>query len=165
VAASTSDLLAVNAGQSEDPAPPDRVRVRHLDPAEALDWERVVVGGFEFGGTLAAAWLAAAPGIARDPRMHLLMAELDGHPAAAGGLFVHRRIGGLGPGAVLPGSRHRGLHAALISARIRLAADLGCDVVAAWAALDGPSERNMLRAGLRRIWTRGSYRWRHGADG
>ncbi len=154
-----SDRIAVGAPELPGHTPSDRIRVRHLRPDDALDWEHVVVQGFEFTGALAAAWVAAAPGLARDPRMHLLLAEIDGRPAGAGGMFVHGRVAGLGPGSVLPECRRRGVHAALISARIRLAADLGCDTVAAWAALDGPSERNMLRAGLRRIWTRGSYRW------
>ncbi len=177
LAAPTSDLQAVSPGElpgtlrGELPdalrgdSPSDRVHVRHLRPDEAVDWERVVVRGFEFTGALAAAWEAAATGIARDPRMHLVVAEIAGRPAGAAGLFVHRRVAGLGPGSVLPECRRQGVHAALISERIRLAAELGCDVVAAWAALDGPSERNMLRAGLRRIWTRGSYRWQPRAAG
>ena len=175
LAAPTSVLAAAAAGELPGGLPPeptaigtpelpghsspDRIQVRRLRRDDALDWERVVVRGFEFTGTLAAAWMAAAPGIAGDPRMHLLVAEIDGRPAGAAGMFVHRGVAGLGPGSVLPECRRQGVHAALVSERIRLAAELGCDVVAAWAALDGPSERNMLRAGLRRTWTRGSYRW------
>jgi MOSC domain-containing protein YiiM/GNAT superfamily N-acetyltransferase len=158
-----SDETAIGAPALSGHPPSDRIRVRDVRPGGALDWERVVVRGFEFTGALAAAWVAAAPGVARDPRMHLLLAEIDGQPAGAAGVFVHGRVAGLGPGSVLPECRRQGVHAALISARIRLAAELGCDVVAAWAALDGPSERNMLRSGLRRIWTRGSYRWQRRA--
>ena len=133
--------------------------IRLVGPAEAVALERTVVAGCGFSGPLADAWLAAAPGIARDPRMHLFLAEIGGAPAGAGGLFVHRHVGGLAPGCVAPAHRGRGVHAALIAARARLAAELGCDLVAGWATLGGPSEREMLRLGLRRIWTRGVYRW------
>ena len=160
-----SDLTAIGTAELPGHPPSNRIQVRHLRPGDALDWEHVVVRGFQCTGPLAAAWLAAAPGIASDPRMHLLLAEIDGRPAGAAGLFVHRRVAGLGPGSVLPDCRRQGVHAALISARIRLAAELGCDVVAGWATLDGPSERNMLRAGLRRAWTRASYRWQPRAAG
>ena len=158
VAERTGSVLAgAPAGVGEAPA--ERLTIRRVDPDEALTWERAVVAGFEFDGVLADAWLASAPAIALDHRVHLFLAEIDGEPAGAGGLFVHRGVGGLGPGCVLPAFRNRGVHAALIAARARTAAELGCDVVAGWARQDGPSERNMVRMGLRRVWTRYSYRW------
>lgn len=136
-----------------------RIEVGRVGANEALAWERTTVDGFEFTGVLADAWLASAPAIARDPRMHLFVAEIDGEPAGAGGLFVHRDVGALGPGCVVPAFRGRGVHAALIAARLRLALELGCDLLAGWAREDGQSERNMTRLGLRRIWRRHTYRW------
>jgi hypothetical protein len=76
----------------------------------------------------------------------------------AAGLFVRRRVGVLGPGAVLRHARRRGIHAALIAARARLAADLRCDLITSQVELGGQSERNQLRMGLRRVWRRGVYR-------
>lgn len=142
-----------------------RIAVRRLDENEALAWERTTIAGFGFTGTLADAWLACAPAIARDPRMHLFLAEIDGEPAGAAGLFVHRDVGALGPGSVVPAFRGRGVHAALIAARLHLGMELGCDLLAGWARQDSQSERNMTRLGLRRIWTRHTYRWTPGADG
>ena len=110
-----------------------------------------------------AAWLAAVPGIARDHRWHLFVAELDGAPVGAAGMFVHRGAAALGPGSVMPAFRGRGVHAALIAARLGLALELGCDLAAAWARQDGPSERNLRRLGLDRIWTVHSYRWERDA--
>ena len=159
VAERTGSVLAGAPVDIGDAPRVEGLAIRRVDPDEALSWERTVVAGFEFDGALAEAWLASAPAIARDHRVHLFLAEIDGEPAGAGGLFVHRGVGGLGPGCVLPAFRNRGVHAALIAARARTAAELGCDVVAGWARQDGPSERNMVRMGLRRIWTRHSFRW------
>ncbi len=158
VAIQTESVLAARPDEVLDAPPVHGLRIRRVEPREAPAWERTVVDGFGFEGAVADAWNAAAPALARDPRMHLFLAEVEGVPAGAGGLFVHRGVGGLGPGAVLPAFRGRGVHAALIAERTRSAAALGCDLVAASARLDGPSERNMARMGLRRVWTRHLYR-------
>ena len=142
---------------------PAGVRVRRIGPDEALRWERAVLAGFELTGPAADAWLAAAPAIARDHRQHLFLAEIDGQPAGAAGMFVHRQGAALGPGSVLPACRGRGVHTALIAARVGLALEMGCDLVAAWARQDGRSERNMRRMGLDRVWTLHSYRWERGS--
>ncbi len=159
VAQRTGSVLVGAPGDIGEAPRVDGLAIRRVEPDEALAWERAVVAGFEFDGVLADAWLASAPAIALDRRVHLFIAEIDGEPVGAGGLFVHRGVGGLGPGCVLPAFRNRGVHAALIAARARTAAALGCDVVAGWARQDGVSERNMIRMGLQRIWTRYSYRW------
>jgi MOSC domain-containing protein YiiM/GNAT superfamily N-acetyltransferase len=159
VAERTGAVLAASPSEVLEAPSVDGLAIRLVGPAEAVAWERTMVAGCGFSGPLADAWLAAAPGIARDPRMHLFLAEIGGVPVGAGGLFVHRHVGGLVPGCVAPAYRGRGVHAALIAARTRLAAELGCELVAGWATLGGPSERELLRLGLRRVWTRGIYRW------
>ncbi len=159
VATHTGSVLVARPDEVRDVPPVRGLSIRRVEPHEALAWEHTVVEGFGFEGAVADAWNAAAPALARDPRMHLFLAEVDGEPAGAGGLFVHHGVGGLGPGCVLPAFRGRGVHAALIAERARTAGALGCDLVTASARLDGPSERNMVRRGLRRIWTRCLYRW------
>lgn len=133
-------------------------RIDGNDVAAVRAWERVVLDGFGYAGAVADAWMAAAPGIARDHRVHLFLAEVGGEPAGAAAMFVHRGLAGLGPGAVLPAFRRRGVHATLIGERCRAATALGLDLVAAWATADGQSERNLLRLGMRRALLRGLYR-------
>ncbi len=159
----TCDGRALRAAIERRVAAPPGLVVRPVGPDEALLWERAVVDGFGFDGAVAAAWLAAAPGIARDPRQRLVLAEIDGEPVGAAGMFVHRGAAALGPGSVVPAFRGRGIHAALIAARLQLALDAGCDLVAAWARRDGRSERNLLRMGLARTWTVRTFRWSPGA--
>ncbi len=159
VAQGTGSVLASAPDGVPEAPRVEGLAIRQVELGQALTWERRVVAGFGFEGALADAWLASAPAIALDRRVHLFIAEIDGEPAGAAGLFVHGGVGGLGPGCVLPAFRNRGVHAALIAARARMAAELGCDVVSGWARQDGTSERNMVRMGLSRIWTRHSYRW------
>ena len=59
---------------------------------------------------------------------------------------------------VVPTARGRGLQRALIAARADLAAEAGCEWIAAWALSGAHSSANLARAGLRRIGERASVR-------
>lgn len=82
---------------------------------------------------------------------------LDGdEPAGAAGLFAADGAAYLGLAGTLPEHRGRGAQTALLSARIRRAAELGCDVVVTETGErrdDRPSNsyRNILRAGFTEV--------------
>ena len=150
--------MGAEAGRiDEAPAVPG-LTIREVGQDQAAAWETVMCDGFGLDGAVRAAWMAAAEEIAAIPGMHLLVAELDGRPAAAAGLYTRARVGGLSSAAVLPGARGRGIHGALISARARLAEAHGCTHVTAQADSESQSERNMVRLGLERLLMRGIYR-------
>jgi MOSC domain-containing protein YiiM/GNAT superfamily N-acetyltransferase len=142
------------------PAAPDvpGLLMREVGVAEAEAWERIVLDGFDLQGPARDAWQAAAEHIARIPGMHLVLAAVDGQLAGAAGLFARARVGGLAPAAVLPGFRGRGIHAALIAARARMAEEKGCELITAQAETDGQSEHNMRRMGLARVHVRDVHR-------
>ncbi len=153
---------AVLAGAPDDVADVPEVpglRIRPIGRDEVDAWERTVLDGFEMPAASARAWAAAAPALGRHPKLHLLLAEIDGRPVGGAGLFVHHNVGGLGPASVLPAARGRGVHRALIAARARLAPSLGCDMLCSQAAAGGVSERNLVAMGLRRVWERKVYRF------
>ena len=52
----------------------------------------------------------------------------------------------------LPSERRRGVQAALIAHRVRLAVDAGCDLVVSSTVPANPSERNLVRAGFRPLY-------------
>ena len=92
------------------------------------------------------------------PAWHLCLARVDGRPAGAAVLSVHGDTGYLAAGATLPAFRHRGMHTALIAARIARAKDLGLMRMAGQADLGTQSQRNQQRAGLsiahtKTVWT------------
>jgi hypothetical protein len=82
------------------------------------------------------------------PELSFLMALRKGRPAGVGMLYREGRLAILCAGATLPEERRSGCHAALLDARFRLAAGLGCDEIYSWALMDGQSHTNMERAGL-----------------
>ncbi len=75
-----------------------------------------------------------------------------------GTLHVHGKVGLLRSGVVLPEWRGRGIQRALIAARARLAAQVGCDTVTSQAAPDTVSARNLQRMGLATVAIRDVYR-------
>lgn len=83
------------------------------------------------------------------PEISFLWAKAGVRPAAVAMLYQSERSAVLCAGAALPQWRERGCHAALLAARIRLAAASGCDEITSWAEAGGQSQANMERAGLK----------------
>jgi GNAT superfamily N-acetyltransferase len=83
------------------------------------------------------------------PSMRCLFAlDEGGIPVAMAILYLYRRVGYLATAATLPTMRGRGYHQTLLYARLALAADAGCDLIAAQAAFASQSQQNMERTGL-----------------
>ena len=140
----------------------ERVSVRAVDPddADAVErWTDLVVRGFALEGREAAAMAAANRRLARARGEHGFIGSLDGIDAAAAASVTRRRVAWLGGAAVLPEARGRGIHRALLAARIRHAADRGCHRVMATADVGSVSARNLEALGLAVIWTRAHYRF------
>jgi len=149
-------VLGCEPGRIAAAAPVVGLTIREVGADESTAWETILCDGFALDGPVRAAWLAAAPAIARIPGMHMLIADLDGGPAGAAGLYTRARVGGMSSAAVLPWARGRGIQGALIAARARLAEANACTLVTGQA--EGTSERNLLRAGMARLLVRGIYR-------
>jgi GNAT superfamily N-acetyltransferase len=137
--------------------PPARteLEVRLAGPAEAEDFARVFVGGYGLPAELAS-WFEPLP--AR-PGWSCYVAYADGEPAATGALLVTGRVGWLGAAATLPEHRRKGGQGAILAARLRRAAELGCEVVATeTGALEegrpANSYRNILRSGFELAYVR-----------
>src|SRR5690242_5549002 len=93
------------------------------------------------------------------------LARVGGAPAGAGTLQVHGALAALAGGATLTRWRRHGAHAAVIAARLRRAARLGCRW--AWSETSTPrpgrpggSRRNLLRLGFRELGVKPLYVWR-----
>jgi GNAT superfamily N-acetyltransferase len=142
--------------------PPDDAHTELLVEAvaadRAADFARVVVEGFETPARFAG-WLAELPG--RDG-WHCFVAYDGGTPAACGALHVFDDLGWLGIAATRPDFRRRGAQSAILAARIRRAAELGCTLVVTETGElvdDRPSNsyRNILRAGFEPRYLRANY--------
>ncbi len=135
-----------------------RIRVRFVGADEADTWCRVSTEG----------WASELPDLldfmqemgeiiaGRENGMNFL-AEFDGVPGAAGTLIIHEGVALFGGSATIPSMRRQGLQAALLQARMRLAADRGCDLAMMVAAAGSGSQRNAERQGFRIAYTRNKW--------
>jgi GNAT superfamily N-acetyltransferase len=86
------------------------------------------------------------------------LAEINGHPGAAGSLSIHDGVALLNGAATLPEMRRRGLQAALLHERLRYALSHGCDLAMMVAEAGSDSQRNAERKGFQVAYTR--IKWR-----
>jgi hypothetical protein len=86
------------------------------------------------------------------------LAELDGRAIATGVLSIHEGVGLLAGASTIPEGRRRGAQLALLDARLRCAAEQGCDTAMMCAAPGSASQRNAERHGFRISYTR--IKWR-----
>ncbi len=138
--------------------PPPGVTIREIGPDEAGPWAEVLCEASGIEGRERDAWLATSRVAVGSAGHHHFVAEGGGEILAVAGLFTRRRIGLLATAAVIPAARARGLQRALISARGRIAADHGCQAVAASAIAGGASARNLEAMGFEVLSRQALYR-------
>jgi GNAT superfamily N-acetyltransferase len=135
-----------------------QLRVAKIDASGADDFATVVLGayGMPEAARDAVAVVVGAPG------WHSFVACDGDEPAGAASVFVHERGAWFGVAGTLPEHRRKGAQGALLSARIRKAAELGVEVLATETGTleDGrPSNsyRNLTRVGFEEIYVRPNY--------
>lgn len=74
------------------------------------------------------------------------------HPVGCASVTIREGLATLGGMSTHPAHRRRGVQAALIRHRLRLASKHGCDLAAATAAAGGASVRNLCRHGFRSVF-------------
>ena len=82
------------------------------------------------------------------PGAQRCVAETEGRPAGMASLITFERVGYLATCGVLPEFRRRGVHGALIRARVAASFTAGCDLVLGGGALFGAPMRNYGRHGF-----------------
>jgi GNAT superfamily N-acetyltransferase len=82
------------------------------------------------------------------------LAELDGEPIGAATLSIHDNVALFAGASTVPEARNRGAQRALLEARLRHAAEIGCDLAMMCAAPGSTSQRNAEREGFRIAYTR-----------
>ncbi|MDF2834704.1 MAG: family N-acetyltransferase [Paenibacillus sp.] len=91
------------------------------------------------------------------PGWHYLLGRYEGMPASAGVMFARGDVASCTFAATLPDMRNRGLHTALLQARITLAKELACKMIVAQCAYGSASHRNMETVGMRIGMTRATW--------
>jgi len=143
----------------DPPEPPAPVPVRPARPEDAAAFGRIAAEAFGLPAA-AAGWLAALVG---RERWTCLLAWDGDEPVATSALFVDGRTGWLTFGATRATHRGRGAQRALLAARIALAPELGCDLLATEtgdrvAGRPDASYRNILASGFAVAYVRPNLR-------
>ena len=131
-----------------------RVRARPVPADEMDEWASVSTRGWSETPGLEE-WFGDLAAISREwAGMVPFLAELDGRPVAAGGLCLSGDVALLAGASTVPDGRNQGAQLALLDARLRYAADHGCNLAMMGAAPGSGSQRNAERNGFRIAYTR-----------
>ncbi len=134
------------------PGSPTGLTVRPARGDEAGVWSRVMLEGFLNREIMSDAEYAVGSAI-----FHCSMpwiAESAGTPLGGASFSVHQGLGCFSSDSTLPRARNRGVHSALIRARLRQALERGCDLATAAAQPGSLSQRNYERCGFRVAYTK-----------
>ena len=134
------------------------LRVAQVGAADADQWARVMMTAFGMPLPGLAEMTAA---IATNPAFSGFAAWDDQRIVATGSLLTMGNAGSLHAGATLIEDRGRGAQSALIAARVQAAAAAGCQWVVAETAEDGPSMKNLRRAGFQPLYFRSGWVWQN----
>lgn len=130
------------------------LRIDRVEAGDMEQWLQVFNKGFEADRDDA---FTANDEIGRAgfvvPDSHTFLAFLDEEPVGCGAVQFVDGVAWLGGAATIPAFRRRGIQAALVGHRLRLAAEAGCDLAAVTALSNGPSARNIVRLGFQHTHT------------
>lgn len=144
-------------------AAPPGIQIAESGRADLDAWLDVVVTGFASADTqgvpshesyerdlLAGVMedMASAEGLSR------FVARREGVDAGGASLRLGERVALLCGAATLPAHRRRGVQTALLAARLRIAADAGCDVAVVTTAPGSKSQENVQRQGFALLYAR-----------
>jgi hypothetical protein len=132
----------------------EAIRVRAVGEDEYELWARTAARGWsEFAELADFIEDLSRVSAARSGAVSFL-AELDGEPIATGALSIGEGVALLAGASTVPEGRRRGAQLALLDARLRHAAEQGCDIAMMCAAPGSASQRNAERQGFRIAYTR-----------
>jgi len=151
----TSVLFRPTAVAMESPGPRDeQIVVRCIDPGEEDLWAQTGAEGWSETAEVGAFVRKLGAVVARSKGSLCLLAESAGQPIASAALGLGDRVAILAGASTIPRARNRGAQRALLQARLRIAAERGCDLVMMGAQPGSTSQRNAERQGFRIAYTR-----------
>lgn len=140
------------------PSAPSGITIRELGPEmrpdEAKPYTEVVSKGYAESLPITQDLLDVVEGFCYDPKGRCFLALFDGQPAGGGAAALFDRVATLGGASVLPEFRRRGIHAALIAARMKWLVSQECEWLLSVAHPGSASQRNMERFGFRLAYAR-----------
>jgi len=145
--AEEDETLAVLEGPVAAAAPPGSVTVRTTTNRRA--WTELAARAFQYDADDAAVMRRTLQTTAAAAHV-LVIASLDGDDAGAAALGISGDTALLWSAAVLPAFRRRGVHQALVAARLAIAHERGASAAALKTVADSPVERSAQKFGFAR---------------
>lgn len=136
---------------------PAGVTVRRATPAELPALTKVIAAGLDSDPARAGQLEPVVLGMLRMSTATAFAADLNGELVGGGLLLVHRRVGALCAAAVLPRAQGRGIHCALLEARLAAARALKCETAMVVAEPGSSAYRNAERTGFTLAYARAKY--------
>jgi GNAT superfamily N-acetyltransferase len=150
-----SVLIRPLTGADQPPTLPPGVIISLAQPEQADSWLTTVGQGFESTSERPPEAVYEILG----PNFHAangtcFFAWVDGQPAGGGGMYIHEDVVELGGASTRPEFRRRGVHRALVEARLVEARARGCAYATVITKPGSDSQRSAERLGFRLAYTR-----------
>lgn len=150
-----SNVLVRELTPADDfPQPSAGVTVRMAAPEDEKLFTRTVAQGFAEMAPITQTLLDVMEGFFRSQNTHCFLAFVDGAVAGGASAFAFGGVAGMFGASTLPEFRGRGVQTALLSARLKWAAQHGCDLAQGITLPGSTSHRNHERFGFRVAYTR-----------
>src|SRR5262249_34865127 len=128
----------------------EKLEIRRIRQEERLLWTRTVCQGFAEQVPITSELLETVSCFGGSELAICLLALVDGVPAGGASLCMHDGVAVVNGASTLPEYRRRGIHSALLRARLEMASSEGCDLAMTnTAPAGGASQRNAERHGFR----------------
>jgi GNAT superfamily N-acetyltransferase len=150
----TNMLVRLAPAAPLDYGPSSGVEVRAIDPSENDSWATIVLRGFMERDELTEPEIELGKLATADPEEVRFLATVDGQPAGGAGFWFRDGIAWLAGDSTLKSFRARGIHMSLLRARLRMAAEMGAELVAASTLPGSISQRNYERCGFQVMYTK-----------
>jgi GNAT superfamily N-acetyltransferase len=133
--------------------PNEQVHARPLQPGEEQRWTDTAFKGWSEFAELGD-FLREMGQVQAHSKSISFIAELNGESIATGVLIIDKDVALLAGASTVPEARRQGAQLALLDARLRYAASLGCTIGMMVANPGSGSQRNAERHGFRIAYTR-----------
>lgn len=138
--------------QFGDPSP--SVTVREAGPEDEYVFTQTVAHGFAELAPITEPLLDCMRGFYRSGGHHAFIGFVDGVVAGGASVFAFDGVAGMFGASTLPQFRGRGVQSALLAARLKWAAQHGCEIAKGITLPGSVSHRNHERFGFRVAYTR-----------
>jgi GNAT superfamily N-acetyltransferase len=134
-------------------AAPD-IDIRRADADQDELYVKTVIGGFFSREDLTEQEIHLGTTMFHMPCTSGYLAWIDGQTAGGGGLSIRNKVASFFGDATRPAFRSRGVHSAIIRARLIAAQQAGCDLATAGAVPGSSSQHNYERLGFQIAYTK-----------